>query len=148
MNDFAGALVLYTLVGVALGRPVLLEDSTPFCVQRHIGILRPAATVPLDFLVHLLTSQFVYKQALACATGTGQKTVPLSGLRRLLIPVPPVAEQMRIVAKVNELMAVCDGLEAALARTQRERGRLLEALLHEALDEAASQASTANVSAV
>jgi type I restriction enzyme S subunit len=85
-----------------------------------------------------LTSQFVYRQALACATGTGQKTVPLSGLRGLLIPVPPAAEQMRIVAKVNELMAVCDGLEAALSSAQRERERLLEALLHEALNGARS----------
>jgi type I restriction enzyme, S subunit len=53
------------------------------------------------------------------------------------IPVPPLAEQHRIVAKVDQLMAVCDQLEATLASAQDGRGRLLEALLHEALEGAA-----------
>jgi type I restriction enzyme S subunit len=47
--------------------------------------------------------------------------------------VPPLAEQHRIVAKVDELMAVCDRLESQLTTTQTESRRLLEAVLHEAL---------------
>jgi type I restriction enzyme S subunit len=49
--------------------------------------------------------------------------------------LPPLAEQRRIVAKVDELMAVCDELERSLAREQTERGRLLEALLHDAFED-------------
>ena len=52
------------------------------------------------------------------------------------IPLPPLAEQHRIVAQVDELMAVCDELERSLAREQTERGRLLEALLRDALEDA------------
>jgi type I restriction enzyme S subunit len=51
----------------------------------------------------------------------------------LPIPVPPLAEQHRIVAKVDQLMAACDELEAGLTSEQTERERLLEALLHDAL---------------
>jgi type I restriction enzyme S subunit len=47
--------------------------------------------------------------------------------------VPLIAEQHRIVAKVEELMALCDRLEAQLASAQTESRRLLEAVLHEAL---------------
>ena len=47
-------------------------------------------------------------------------------LRAFPIPVPPLAEQRRIDAKVDELLAVCDELEQSLAT---ERARLLEALL-------------------
>ncbi len=47
--------------------------------------------------------------------------------------IPPLAEQHRIVAKVNELMAVCDRLESQLATDRSESRRLLEAVLHEAL---------------
>jgi type I restriction enzyme S subunit len=47
--------------------------------------------------------------------------------------VPPLAEQRRIVAKVDELMALCDRLEASLATANETRRRLLEALLAEAL---------------
>jgi type I restriction enzyme, S subunit len=51
----------------------------------------------------------------------------------LPIPLPPIAEQHRIVAKVDELMVLCDRLEAALAAGDDTRRRLLEALLAEAL---------------
>jgi type I restriction enzyme S subunit len=55
----------------------------------------------------------------------------------LPLPIPPLAEQHLIVAKVDELMAVCDELESQLATAQTERRRLLEAILHEALRSAA-----------
>ncbi|MBK8068534.1 MAG: restriction endonuclease subunit S [Rhodanobacteraceae bacterium] len=49
------------------------------------------------------------------------------------VVVPSLVEQHRIVAKVDELMALCDRLEAALTTADTTRARLLEALLHEAL---------------
>jgi len=49
------------------------------------------------------------------------------------ISLPPLAEQHRIVAKVEELMALLDRLEASLATADITRQRLLKALLHEAL---------------
>jgi type I restriction enzyme S subunit len=50
-----------------------------------------------------------------------------------VISVPPLAEQRRIIAKVDELMALCDRLEASLTATVATRRRLLDALLAEAL---------------
>ena len=50
------------------------------------------------------------------------------------IPVPPLDEQHRIVAKVDELMALCDQLEARLTTAQTEASRLLESVLHNALN--------------
>ena len=57
----------------------------------------------------------------------------VGGIETLLVPVPPLAEQRRIVAKVDELMALCDRLEASLADSDTTRQRLLETLIHEAL---------------
>ena len=54
-------------------------------------------------------------------------------IRQLLVPLPPLAEQHRIVAKVDALMALCDQLEASLTPTAAARRRLLDALLAEAL---------------
>ena len=53
-----------------------------------------------------------------------------------LIPlaIPPLAEQHRIVAKGDELMVLCDRLEASLATRDEIRRRLLDALLHETLE--------------
>ena len=57
--------------------------------------------------------------------------------------VPPLAEQHRIVAKVDALMALCDQLEASLTTTATTRSKLLGALLHEALEHAADELEAA-----
>ena len=66
-------------------------------------------------------------------TGTGISHFTGRGLRAYSFPFPPLAEQRRIVGKVDELMGLCDRLEASLATAQDARRRLLDALLHEAL---------------
>jgi type I restriction enzyme, S subunit len=121
--------VLYTLVG-SFGIPIIVTDDRPFCVQRHIGILRPSKAMSAVFIRRALESKWVFNQANACATGIAQKTVSLSGLRNILIPVPPLAEQHRIVAKVDELMAVCDRLEAAQKERENRRDRLAASSLN------------------
>jgi type I restriction enzyme S subunit len=120
--------LLYTLVG-SYGIPVLVRDNRPFCVQRHIGILRPSGLIDVGFLARMMESQMVFDQAIACATGIAQKTVPLSGLRQLSIPLAPLAEQRRIVAKVDELMDLCSRLEAARGKREAVRDRLAAASL-------------------
>ncbi len=72
---------------------------------------------------------------------TAQPNISLTDAREFPIPLPPLAEQHRIVAKVDELMGVCDRLEAQLATTQTESRRLLEAVLHESLNESLHVAS-------
>lgn len=54
-------------------------------------------------------------------------------MRRFSFPLPPRAEQRRIVAGVDEPMALCDRLEASLIAAAATRARLLESLLPEAL---------------
>lgn len=71
------------------------------------------------------------------ATGA-QLTMPKINQTTLLalpVPLPPKLEQHRIVAKVDELMSLCDQLEASLGRGESTRSRLLDALLHEALQQ-------------
>ena len=118
--------VLYTLVG-SFGIPVEVLDEKEFCVQRHIGIIRPTQQISNSFLARIMGSKFIFDQAVTSATGIAQKTVPLSGLRSFLIPLPPLAEQRCIVAKVNELMALCDRLEVTRIARENTRDRLTEA---------------------
>ena len=67
------------------------------------------------------------------APATAQKNINLEILSAVLIPLPPLDEQHRIVAKIDELMALCDQLEAQLTTTQADSRRLLEAVLRDAL---------------
>ena len=69
------------------------------------------------------------------ATGLTAKGIKAAKLKRLPIAVPPLAEQERIVQRVKILMEICDRLEAQLATAQADSSRLLDAVLHKALEE-------------
>jgi type I restriction enzyme S subunit len=67
------------------------------------------------------------------APATAQKNINLEILTQVLIPIPPLAEQHRIVAKVDELMAICDQLETKITATENDSRSFLESVLAEAL---------------
>lgn len=105
--------LLYTVVGT-YGRAVAVDSCPPFCVQRHIAIIRPLM-INRDYLVAYLKSPWAYQQATDAKTGSAQPTVALAPLRRFSVAVPPLAEQRRIVGKMDELMDLLDRLEKHLA---------------------------------
>ncbi len=77
-------------------------------------------------------------------TGTAQPTIPIRSLRRFVVPLPPLAEQHRIVAKVDQLMALCGRLEASLSHAEITRSRMLESLLADALAPVAQELHAAH----
>ena len=95
-----------------------------------------------DFVFIVLKSD-LFQEILSGASRSAQAGFNKGDLRDIDFPLPPLAEQHRIVAKVDALMALCDRLEAALATTDTTRARLLEALLHEALHPAAKAVTEA-----
>jgi type I restriction enzyme S subunit len=123
--------ILYSLVG-SYGIALLVDTDREFCIQRHIGIMRPHTLTPSRYLVHILNSNFVFQQATNCATGTAQKTVPLSGLRRVAVPLPPIAEQTRIVAEIGRRLSVVEELETAVSVNLQRANRLRQSILQRA----------------
>ncbi len=67
-----------------------------------------------DFIKKVINSKYFLEYTFSEATGTTIKNVSLKTMREFLIPLPPLAEQKRIVAKIDELMALCDRLEKKL----------------------------------
>lgn len=76
----------------------------------------------------------------ASGVSPSMKNVSRSAILGLPFPLPPLAEQHRIVAKVDELMALCDQLETSLTSADETRKKLLDALLAEALAPADAEA--------
>jgi type I restriction enzyme S subunit len=74
-----------------------------------------------------------YDEVRLLSAGGTQPNLNVQKIKELLVPLPPIPEQARIVAKVDELMALCDRLEAQLTTAQTEASRLLESVLHHAL---------------
>lgn len=135
--------ILYTTVG-SLGIPVPVVQQQAFCFQRHIALLRPGLAELQAYITLALRSRLAFDQAASGATGIAQKTVPLSVLRRLRLPLPPLAEQSRIVARVEELMRLCDALEAKGQLEAEQHARLLGTLLGTLTDSSTPEELAAN----
>lgn len=97
--------------------------------------LRLLSTFVLPALVRSFAESTIVRKDVEtyCATTVGNWGISASNLKDVKIPLPPLAEQHRIVAKVDELMTLCDRLEGQLTSAASESRRLLEAVLHEAL---------------
>ena len=95
----------------------------------ELHIVRPLFVDPDYILIFLKCTHFI-ESGIPNMTGTaGQKRVPTEYFASSPFPLPPYAEQHRIVAKVDELMALCDQLEAARAEREATRDRLTAASL-------------------
>jgi type I restriction enzyme S subunit len=109
--------LLYTVTG-SFGIPVLVGTRKPFCVQRHIAILKPTPATNGRYVAMALSTSAALLQATKAATGTAQKTVGLASLRALTIPVSPTEEQQRIVDALDSHLSRLDVAVASLERVQ------------------------------
>ena len=105
-------------------------DSKPAVTVVDVCILRPNVTFfDPDFLVVAINCPRFRRLVSAQATGTTRSRISRSNLGVLPIPLPPLAEQKRIVAKVDELMALCDRLEAQQQERETRHAALARASL-------------------
>ncbi|ENA26557.1 hypothetical protein HMPREF1487_09598 [Pseudomonas sp. HPB0071] len=112
---------------MSFGRPYITQIAG--CI--HDGWLRisPPSLLVKDYLYLLLSSPYVYGFFVQAAAGAVVLNLNADKVRELPVPIPPLAEQHRIVAKVDELMALCDRLEAQQADAESAHARLVQALL-------------------
>jgi type I restriction enzyme, S subunit len=125
--------ILYSREGGILGIACRVPKGIRLCLGQRLMLIRAGAETRPDFLEIVLNSPFITDIAKERTIGGAAPRVNMSTVRAYPIPLPPLAEQHRIVAKVDELMALCDRLEASLTATAVTRRRLLDALLAEAL---------------
>jgi type I restriction enzyme S subunit len=114
--------LLLNITGGSIGRCAKVPlDFGEANISQHVAIIRVAARGMEEFLHSLILSPYFQEFVNKSQTGAGRGGLPKNRMDAIPIPLPPLAEQQRIVAKVDELMALCDQLEAA--RQQREQGR-------------------------
>ncbi len=130
--------VLITLRG-SVGKFGLFEacgDIKTGFINAQLLIIRCVDRATVPYLITYMRSDHFSEQIALLSSGSATPQLSAGKLAEALIPFPPLAEQHRIVAKADALMALCDRLEASLATADDTRRRLLEALLAEALEPA------------
>jgi len=126
-----GGEILLCVVG-SIGKIGIVPDSWAGAnIARAVARIRPIPDLLRDYLLLVLQEQSVQNYFTSTTRTLAQPTLNIGMLEQTPIPIPPFAEQRRIVAKVDQLMALVDELETQLATSRANAKKLLEALVAE-----------------
>lgn len=100
--------ILMVCIGGSIGK--CFKNTRRVCCNQQINTITPYI-VSEDYLLYTLQSDYFYKSVWSKATGTATSIVNKNSWECICIPLPPLEEQHRIVAKVNELLKYCEKLK-------------------------------------
>ena len=135
-----GGDILISITGNVGMLGLIPEGFGEAYINQHTAMVRPMREMRGRYLAELFRSPFAQEQFNQPQRGV-KNSFRLTDVTQLSVPLPPLAEQRRIVAKVDELMALCDRLEDELGATDGTRNRLLESLLQDTLTPSAYEAA-------
>jgi type I restriction enzyme S subunit len=122
--------VLLNITGASIGRVTTAPSEMAGArVNQHVTIIRPSKELLPSFLSLFLASPSVQRMIDDVQVGATRQALTKGMIEQFEIPLPPLAEQKRIVAKVDELMALCDRLEAQQQERQTRHAALARASL-------------------
>ena len=92
--------------GAGYGRSAIWNEDYDICLQNHLHRLRPCIKGICEYVFYLL---YLLKESNQLASvGTAMPGLSASSLKNILLPLPPLVEQQRIVAKIEELMPLVE----------------------------------------
>ncbi|GAM31718.1 hypothetical protein P23_2236 [Acinetobacter calcoaceticus] len=126
-TDIKTGDVLLTIVGT-IGRSAVVPQQAPkFVLQRSVAVIQTG--INPYYLSLYFHSPLCINYFLEHGKGTAQKGIYLNKLSDLPLALPPLEEQQRIVAKVDELMQLCDQLEQQQNLSSEAHDQLVDTLL-------------------
>jgi type I restriction enzyme, S subunit len=102
-------------------------------INQHTALVRLNYNIVVKYICHLFLSEMMQRQFNAPQRGM-KNSFRLSDIDYLLVPLPPMQEQHRIVTKADQLMTLCNELEQSIRQNQEYTQKLLQVALKEALE--------------
>jgi len=129
--------IMIARTGGTVGKTFLVKDiPVKSLFASYLIRAIPSKYLVSEYLKSFLESPIYWKQLYDATWGAGQPNVNGTSLSNLMVPLPPLSEQNRIVQKLDELMAYCNELEASIKESQVQNEKLLQQVLREALQPA------------
>lgn len=120
-----------------MGEVCIVPADEVICLGQRMMLARLVPdTIDPAFMLYSLRDPDLMERVQDKPIGMTVQHLRVGGVETLLVALPPLTEQRRIVAKLDELMTLCDRLETCLMTGDQTRQRLLEAILHDALEPA------------
>ena len=107
-HSFRKGQVLYSKLRTYLNK-VLIAPEDGFCTTEIVPITASEALLS-DYLLIVLRSPYFLKYTASCVYGVKMPRLGTNDAKKAIIPIPPFAEQVRIVKKVSDLMKVISSL--------------------------------------
>ncbi len=126
--------VLFSKDGT-VGKVALVNYETPFVILSSLAILRPSECILSEYLQNFLQSPLFMEKAIKSKTGAAIKRVVLRTIKEFKIPLPPLQEQKRIVAKLDSLFAKIDHAIALHQQNIDEADAFMGSVLNEVFGE-------------
>ena len=105
---------------VILGKSACYFNIFPFLIK--------------DYICTVIESQYFLKYALSSATGSTIKNVPLQAINEFLVPIPPIAEQKRIIVAIEQWLSIVGALENEkndlFKNIQQSKAKILDLAIH------------------
>ena len=118
----------------SVGRVAVVDADNKYAMVRSAALIKHSKTnVDSNYLSVALRSPVLQRQIELSSKQSAQSNLFIEPIRRLVVRLPPFAEQRRIVAKVDELMTLVDALASDLTTARTTSIRLLEAVLLDVL---------------
>jgi type I restriction enzyme S subunit len=124
--------LLIAMSGATTGKLGFNRTDQIFFLNQRVGRMELVIVEP-KFAANYLATKI--QENLRISSGSAIPNLSTEQINQTIFPLPPLAEQQRIVAKVDELMRWCDALEAHLTATQTASAALLDATLHQILNQ-------------
>lgn len=126
--------VVMNIVGPPLGKIAVIPNTYPEWNCNQAIVFFRLVEPRLNKFLYLYLTTGIFLKDLELIGTAGQDNISVSKSRNLPIAIPPLAEQHRIVAKVDELFALCDQLKERLQHASDTQLNLTEAIVEQALN--------------
>jgi type I restriction enzyme S subunit len=124
--------LVYCLRGATFGKTAIVDPYFEGAIASSLMIIRPNTLLSKEFMYRYLVSQTGKSQIFRFDNGSAQPNLSANNVKLYVYPLPPLTEQHRIVAKIDELMVLCDQLKSRITDARQLQQKLADVLVEQA----------------